>query len=439
MADYTGDFELITLDLATATGTYNIRFAIQEINIYEDIWNNQITCDILMNDAKNQILHLPIFGFETLLLQFRTADKGIWSKKFRLVRITERRLIRDREMGYILHFVTPEAHHNFKLPKVSKSYKSKLISDIVSDIHTGWLAGGPIDIETTKYLHHIIIPNLHPCNAINWLATRANSAKYKGANYLYYQDKDLFRFVSMESRLALGPSQTYLFQVGNVRKDAPPGGHHDQDLPPNMVSAPVYNFDHFSDILENLSAGMYGNELLTHSQTRKLWQRYIFDYPSSYPDYQHLYPEPNKLYPMVPWPLTDTKVTPIYKPELPTDTYLCPSRYPKLKLHGTGYDKDNFPFLPEKWIPIRISQLQQLQNLKITMTIPGDSDRTVGQVVEFNLPSPEPPLNDQQVDDFFYRGKYLIQSIRHVIDMDKYITVMTMVKDSVFQPYPLTG
>ncbi len=68
--------------------------------------------------------------------------------------------------------------------------------------------------------------------------------------------------------------------------------------------------------------------------------------------------------------------------------------------------------------------------------VPGDSERTIGEVVEFNLPSPEPPVNNQQVDDKFYRGKFLVQSVRHIIDIDKYRTVLELVKDSVFTQYP---
>jgi hypothetical protein len=103
----------------------------------------------------------------------------------------------------------------------------------------------------------------------------------------------------------------------------------------------------------------------------------------------------------------------------------------KLKLHSTGHDQDGFPFLPDMWIPCRISQLQQLQNIKVGIMVPGDSERTVGQVVEINIPSPEPPLNGtEQVNDKYYSGRFLIQSLRHKIDTKKYMTIMEVVKDS---------
>jgi hypothetical protein len=217
----------------------------------------------------------------------------------------------------------------------------------------------------------------------------------------------------MESRLALAASKTYLFQVANVRKNNQ--GYKPVDLVTDEVAVEVYTLDHQSDILDNMRRGMYGNELLTHSHSRKIWRRYEFDYPSTFDDYQHLHPK-NYLESVA---IGDTD-----------------SPKSHLKLHSTGHDQDNYPFLPEQWIPIRISQLQQLHNIKMTLTIPGDSERTVGEVVEFNLPSPEPPVDNQQVDDKYYRGRYLVQSVRHVITTEKYLTILEIIKDSTFEQYP---
>jgi hypothetical protein len=413
MTSYTGDYSLNNLILTTVNEQqYDLRFVMSEINVYEDLWNNQTTCDIFVTDAKNMIQNLPIFGFETLLLEFNSPNKNVFSKTFRLVRITDRKLIKDRQAGYILHFVTPEAVSNLKV-RVSKSYKGKLISDIVNDLHKNWLNSDTyINVEPTIYQQHIIIPKLNPCHAINWLATRANSALYEGATYLYYEDKDQFNFVTMESRLAQPSSLYYTFQIANIRKDGLT--HHAEDLAANIIAIQTYSFKHYSDILENLQTGMYGNELITHSQSRKIWRDYQFDYPDSFNDYQHLYAS-NLLF------------DPIFNDDTPNS---------RLKLHSTGPDLDGYPFQPELWIPCRVSQLQQLQNIKVAITVPGDSERTVGQVVELRIPSPEPPIGVEQVEDKYYNGRFLIQSVRHKIDVEKYMTDMELVKDSTLVAYP---
>jgi hypothetical protein len=411
--NYVGAYEIIQMVLTTVDEVkHNIRFVQSECNVYQDLFNNQTTADILVTDTTNMIQNLPLFGFETLLLEFKTPHKNTTFKKtFRLFNISNRTLLKERCAAYILHFVSVEAINNLKV-RVSKSYKGALVSDIVYDLHKNWLKGGSIIIEPTKFQQHIIIPKLNPCHAINWLAMRANSAMYEGANYLYYEDKDQFQFVSMESRLAQPVAQHYTFQPANIRKDGLT--HHAPDLPADVIAMQTYTFENSSNILENLQSGMYGNELITYSQTRKLWKDYTFDYPQSFDKYKHLYPG-NYLF--------NAK----FNDDKPDS---------RLKFHSTGHDQDGYPTMPEKWIPCRISQLQQLQNVKISLTIPGDSDRTIGEVIELRLPSPEPTIQDQQIDDKYYNGRFLVQSVRHTINRDKFLTHLLLIKDSSLVPFP---
>jgi hypothetical protein len=412
---YPGDFNILTMDLTDTTGlTQSLKYVFLEMNWYEDIWNNQIQCNILINDGKNMLNNFPrpqmdngIFGYETLNLSFQTPNSGTISQTFRLIGITDRKYLRDREIGYILHFVTPEAVQNLTT-RVSKSYKGFLISDMVSDIHTNLLGGGPINIETTQTQYHFVIPNIFPCHAINWLASRANSAQWAGADYLYFQDQAQFNFISMETVLQSPSAGTYLYQIANVDSE-----YH--TLSSDQVAASTYNFDHFSNILENIQSGMYGNELIVHSQIRKRWDPFTFDYPSSFTTYQHLYPN-----------------NPLYSTGGAGGAVNSASS--KLKLAGDG--PPDFLFNPSAWIPCRMSQLQQLQNVKLSVTVPGDSTRTVGQVVTFNIPSPEPLQNNQLIMDKYYQGTFVVTSVRHKIDPDKYVTTMELVKDSTFTPYP---
>ncbi len=404
------DFNLIKMELVSASGdSVDIRYITIEFNVYEDLYNNNVTADIVINDAKNMLMNFPIFGYETLNLAFATPTKETWEKTLRLTRITQPTLLKERERAYILHFTTPEVITNLKT-RVQKSYKGKLISDIVTDIHENFLMNDNIDVEITKFQHHIIVPNMHPCHALNWLTTRANSQTYEGANYLYYEDKDGYNFVSIESKLAQPIQKTYLFQIVNVR-DGTASGYKARDAS-DQVSVESYVFENMSDILENMHRGMYGSNLLTYSQSKKQWMSYDFDYPTSFDAYKHLY-QGNYLYSRVHGDLA------------------APQN--KLKFHPVG--QDPYPFMSEKWMQPRISQLQQLQNIRLTITVPGDSERTVGQVVEFILPSPEPPIQNNQVLDKHLQGKYLIQSVRHKIDPNQYVSTLELTKDSTFSPY----
>jgi len=407
------DYELKTIELTAWDGrVYDLRYMMTELNVFESMWNNQIQCSLAINDAKNMIRNIPLNGGELLNLVFKAPDKGPFIKKFRLHSISDRQLTKEREMVYILNFVTFEAFLNEK-KRTSKSYKGKKIMDIVADLHYGELGGGALDIEPTDREVHVIIPDIHPTQAINWLCNRAKSTIWpKGASYLYYQDKDLFRFVTLESRLALGPSAIYIMHTGNVWPDGV------QNVKEDETAARHYNFDFHSDMLDNTRTGMYANELLTHSQVRKIWRRYTWDYVDTWLDYSHLY----KIMPHHLWPPAADSFGSWKKKDN------------KLKLHSTG--QDDWPFSPEDWIRPRLSQLQQANNIRITLVVPGDSDMTVGKVVEFTLPSPE-PLDESNfiVIDRWYRGKWLVTGLRHKLVKDEYVTILELIKDSTYRPY----
>jgi hypothetical protein len=410
MADFPKDYNLKELTLTLCTGEiWDIRYIYHELNIFEDIWSPTMSGSVLISDTQNRLANFPIFGFETLTIGLETPGKGLLSKTFRVYSATDRHLGKDRNLAYILNFCADEAWKNYKV-RVSKSYKSKQIHEIVADLHNTWLGGGTIEIEPSKYIHHIIIPNLHPIQGIQWLSTRANPSSYNGANYLYYQTFDKFYWIPIEKCLEKGPVQDIIYQPANVRQS---GTHHARTINQDLEAIQAYTVDFYSDVRENQEQGMYASELITHSHVRKKWERFTWDYVGNFDKHKHLYPG-NKLY-------SNSR----------QDLH---NKANKFKMYSTGVA----PFLNQvdRWLLDRVSQLQQLQNIKLSVSVPGNSNLKVGDVVKFEMPSPEPPQNNQQMVDKHYRGKFLISGIRHKVDQKQYVTVLELVKDSVFEAYP---
>ena len=408
------DFELKALNLINAKGDppLDIHHMMVELNTFESLFNTSISGWLTINDAKNLLSNYPIFGFDRVQATFATPNREEFKIEFYIYKVSDRKLIKEREQIYILHLIAKEQVDDCKV-RVSKSYKGQLISDVVTDLHTNWLKSAqPFTVESTQFMHHIVIPNLHPIQAINWLATRATPASWQGSNYLYYQDKHGFNFVTGEKLLCQKPVTKFTFQPANARNQDANTQYKPRD-PLDERAMIDWNFDSQSDILNNLDQGMYGNELLTHDPTNKQWHRYTFDYPQSYGSYQHL--TPNMLFSAA-WP--DGRNSPAAR----------------MKFHSEG--QEPFPFKPSSWLPMRISQMQQLNNIIITMSISGHSTRTVGEVVTLQMPSPEPPVDGQQLYDPYHQGKYLIATLRHKINQDSFTTTMTLLQDSVFSQYP---
>ena len=90
----------------------------------------------------------------------------------------------------------------------------------------------------------------------------------------------------------------------------------------------------------------------------------------------------------------------------------------------------------EKTLQNRISQMQQINNIKLNITISGDTTRKVGDVLDLVLPSVEPLTDGSVPMDKMYNGRYLVTGLRHKIDNASHLMVMEVVKDSYFSSLP---
>lgn len=187
---------------------------------------------------------------------------------------------------------------------------------------------------------------------------------------------------------------------------------HQRDYALESITMQSYKILNHIDVLQNVTTGMYGNTLLTHDINHKSWSKYIFDYRNTWGSFVHLDRNP-----------------------LISQTDSNDYANSEIKLYSSS-EANEYPNKVKEWLPTRISQMEQLQNIRVNCAIPGNTDLTVGQTIELNIFSPEPAKDDQQPLDLYYQGQYLITSVRHTIANHKYVTYLEMVKDSVFSPIP---
>jgi len=87
------DFDLKELIIHTIKGNdIDISYLIDEINIYEDIFNNSLSMDIVIDDATNQVNQMPITGHESITIIFRTPGQPYITSNFRTYKIDSREL-----------------------------------------------------------------------------------------------------------------------------------------------------------------------------------------------------------------------------------------------------------------------------------------------------------------------------------------------------------
>jgi len=362
------------IDIKTGSGANKIDLTTSiwhELNFYEDIYSPIVSGDITLTDAVGMIESFPIIGEEILEVKFSTAGAvlspipvsggppnltpapppaeapKIITNRFRVYKVDPPVQVTDNSRTIKLYFVTDSQFTNL-LSKVRKCYPTKqnisnttqsitdkpyTLADTARDIFYDFFIGKkkphrqpktrkPFLVEPTRYKSEIIIPNWNPFKAISFLASKAIAANQKtgGANFVFYQTLQGFRFVSIET-LMLGGFR--LFQEispeelaekqPHLKRNAILGTATDDNsshipifddkeirdisaekpyvasykyMPANMgekkqssyESVTSYRLVESFDTMKNVALGMYANRVITHDLIQMKINRKDFHY-----------------------------------------------------------------------------------------------------------------------------------------------------------------
>ena len=371
-----GDFKLnsmkltsANLDIKTGSGANFLDLTTSvwhELNFYEDIYSPIVSGDITLTDTVGLIESFPIIGEEILDVSFSTAGAALpptagpgttstppaseapkqVMNRFRVYKVDPPVRVTDTSRTIKLYFVTDNQFTNL-LSKVRKIYPTNqnipntrtsdnvrpyTLADMARDIFYDFFIGKkkplkqpatrkPFLVEPTRYKSEIVIPNWNPFKAISFLASKAVAAnpETKGANFVFYQTLQGFRFVSIET-LMLGGFRLFKEKdddevikeyphlirnaiLGNatndksshipIYKDTPePEGDMKpfvasyKYMPANMgenkqssyEAVTSYRLVDSFDTMKNVALGMYSNRVITHDLIQMKIDRRDFHY-----------------------------------------------------------------------------------------------------------------------------------------------------------------
>lgn len=417
---------------------------------------------------------------------------------FRVVTITDIEDEGDRLQTYVIHFVSEEYVLNMT-KKVQKCYNDPSHNIIGKIYRDYFLEGRnrfqvkDLVIESTKNTHSYAIPNFTPFQSINFVASRAVSENHdsKGSFYLFYETLSRgFRCDSVETLMKKEASarfihapknigQTTSFDYGNVDtyklisafdilSNIKNGMYVSRLITHDIVrmkhSTLDYNYiptDEVEDSIVEESDAQTGTPRTTTPNTNKeaKEREVIKDEFSHLESLGHTGTthfnkmNSNNL---------DASLQPKAK-FVPAKVYLSPTnRYHNILYNpltantsttaNTSVRESESKERPistattfnepgiltnhvEDWLLQRKTQLQQLTNIRIRFSAPGNSSLHVGQVVDFAFPSRFNKGEDSD-DHQLYAGRYLITSIKHQLTQQKYSMDMELAKDSLKNKLP---
>lgn len=212
-----GEVVIDALLVQSPRGTASFAHLVQNISIFESIFQPAVVADITVIDFDAVIGKMILVGDETVYLKFTSPSKGTATYNFALNQVDGIESPSMKSYSYVLRCVSIETLHA-KTNFVQKSYET-LISAMVSDIQTNYLKSSrPVYAEPTDGPQRIVIPNYSPYKAIDMLRRRSVSAINKSSMFVYYETQKQFNFRTIEGMFKQTPTKLY-FQSDTVSQD----------------------------------------------------------------------------------------------------------------------------------------------------------------------------------------------------------------------------
>jgi hypothetical protein len=270
----------------------------------------------------------------------------------------------------------------------------------------------------------------------------------KGAGYLFYETTKGFHFRSWESLCVDSNGDLrdakQQFRYIEANTDPKVGRHPDGNdvdrITETYKNVRTYKFiNNFHDVAVNTSLGTYGHRVITHNIYDKSYREDDYHYHNQFNQTNHLEDFPSIVDSPVDY---DTKEGTPYQKGVSDYPESRVSLQPTTRfLHNedTGHfgtdvtDDGNLE-------GIRIAQINKVhQGTRLEMTVNGQARLQAGDVIDFDLQSVEnKDISGGRLDPQ-YSGRYIITGIRHRVAQEKFLQVLTCVKDSSKSGYGYAG
>tara|TARA_A100001388_G_scaffold113008_1_gene83091 strand:+ start:33649 stop:34836 length:1188 start_codon:yes stop_codon:yes gene_type:complete len=382
--NFPGKWELKKAEVIRGADSLEITKLVSEFNVYASIIDPTIVGELLVIDGRNVLSGLPVQGGDLVKLSIDITGE---IREYTL-RIAQIKNISDLETQrmYIIQCVSNLFFESFH-HKLSQSFEGPL-NDIAFKIYEKY-TDEPFGIfEASKGSETIIIPNWNPIKALTWLAARAESLEQQ-VRFRFFQDtKGFYNFMPIEKALTNykdNPPFEFVYR-GNA------SGDKDFFAIKNLVFNPASY-----DLGKALREGYLKGRAFDINISKKTLGIVDYDYFKEFDkkDYLNDYPS-------------------YYKQDFGVGKI-------KMDLSTAGSKKTN------------VSDLKRTSvtdyNQMVQITIFGNSEIDVGQVVELDIPNPDPGNNKEQ--DKLWAGKYYVIGKRDLYTGDNCSMVLDCAKESM--------
>lgn len=407
----------------------------QELNLYDSIFSPCRTASIVIGDSIGLINKLILNGSETIEIDIAKSENyNTEQYKFRIYSISHREAVNQTSEVYIINLISEE--YIFSLQKkLNRSFSGITHTQMAALIMSEYLGVGKSTDDINKKFKKLgiftdskgnkreIIPNLHPIDAIQWIAKRSVN-KYSMPNFLFFENTFGYNFADLTSLKSLPTVRDLNEQIKNISDSS-------EAMSQEMRGFRKLKVNSQFNILDTIESGIYagtflGIDPITKSYT-KITSDFLDVYKTAIKGFQGipnipLLEDNNKKYVMQNF---DSKVS-MYPFELQRGK----SKYITTRT-GTQEDNDTtIRYNSEDYILQREGLFKMFLNKRITGVIPGDFRISSGLNVGVYGQKRSSVDGDNNIDSTKF-GKYTIISSRQIISINKHETIFEAATDDM--------
>lgn len=429
---------------------------LQDITLYESIFDNTISGHITLLENVGLVELLPVVGVEVVHIGFSVLDdhgeEQKFARGFRVARVRDVSYPRHGFRMYTLDLVTNEFVVSLS-SRISRPFEGKSCADAVRTIMTQDLGINTdktfVAIEPTFGVMNAVIPNYTPLQAINYFTMLAQTVKAPHeSNFLFFETLDGFFFQSVSSMITLGKVGTDLRDAKIVGPSRPhevktfrfdPGAITGGPVEDKIVRNALLRMhqEQTFNLLEDITGGLFRSKMVHFDfLARKLAVEEDSRYTETFKKTTHLDKHP--FYPNN-FDLAVSKNTRIFT--FPSNAWASKSQY--LKSIEPQPDQNMW-----QAIVLRNRQLREIQHLQTLIDTPGHPELRAGKVIDVQyLPthalqgSGDKSASSSGRGDPtpYYSGHHLITSLKHSLKLRggmhfEYRMHMRVCRDSLSAP-----
>lgn len=423
---FAGDVDIKKVEIVNTSGFgQDITLQISSIQVFEGVFTPFITGTLIVDDALDLLNLFPMVGEEFLNLEIvtpsldRVSDGTNRSIKglFYIYKSSDRVYLGDKRLTYKLHFISIEGLTDIN-KKLSKSFQgrcSNIIENIVTSSY-GLESKKRLNIEETSNSIRYVSNYWSPKVNLEYISERSINTK-GNPSYFFFENRNGFNFLTLERLALLSPVVDFIYD--NYTAQYSLQGRTQKEINEDYKRVEQLNIPVVYDYIDRIKGGTYASKLIGHDILTKKYTYKNYDSFSNYKKEEHL-----NLKSGISSKLTVRR----------SDAVIFSG--PKSFLNNSGYtDSTGLDFLQK-----RASVVGQFNSHKIEIVVPGRTDYTVGQKVNFkcykNVPNTEKEMSQDLIDEL-YSGNYLISAINHFISRTRHECHMELIKDSLI--YELKG